>query len=355
MLEKQLFRIQQQISKQRTVLAVVAFLVSLIAVAFVSEFFIQQSPLSRNDPGIDVAKQKTQREIDKLTAEVRQIRSETAGSLFWLKFLGVFVTVGGAIGGYFLAQKETNKERLEFEASKERNRLEFEHRKDVDTAYQAIVQELTDPERPLLRAAAAMKLGSLLQDFPSEWDVGELRRDQLIKQTKQVLATALALEDKPKVRKALTIAVALDRNLQNLDFSEAQAANAYWARRDFTYADFYQANLAQASFREAKLHKAQFWNANLQEAVLAKAECVGTNFKLADLSCADLSHADVTEAIFVDANLQGADLQGAINLRLDQVKCAKNWKQARYGEDFHKELSLLPESVEGDGDDERRG
>ena len=43
---------------------------------------------------------KNLREIDKLAAEIRQIRSDTTGSLFWLKMIALFVTVGGAVGGY---------------------------------------------------------------------------------------------------------------------------------------------------------------------------------------------------------------------------------------------------------------
>lgn len=43
---------------------------------------------------------KGQYEVYKLAAEIRQIRSDTSGSLFWLKVVALFVTVGGAVGAY---------------------------------------------------------------------------------------------------------------------------------------------------------------------------------------------------------------------------------------------------------------
>jgi hypothetical protein len=346
----------KQIVRQRTVLVVVTAFIAFIAFAYISDWFSQQGSITPLPPKAKIADQKGQREVDKLSAEIRHLRSETAGSLFWLKLIGGIVTVGGAIGGYFLAQRETNKERLEFEDRKEEKRLEFEHRKDVDAAYQAIVQELTTPERPLLRAAAAMKLGSLLQDFPSEWNVSSSRKEQLRHQTKQLLAIALATETEPKVRKAMTIAIALDSdsNLRELDLSGTQAANAYWAKKDFTGTDFFGAVLTQASFRQANLQNAQFRSANLKEAVLVEANCVETNFKFADLSHADLSNTNMAKAIFVDTDLQGADLRGAKNLSLDQVKCAKNWEQAIYNEDFLTKLGSPAEPTAGNIDNQRR-
>ena len=339
---KQSFEIKKQIFNQSIPLKAVEILLAIIFIAFVSQALVEQGSLSSYDTRLlnDVGKQKTQREIDKLTAEIRQIRSETAGSLFWVKLLGVFVTVGGAVGGYVIAQKETNKDRLEFEADKEQKRLNFEHRKDVDTAYQTIIQELTTPERPLLRAAAAMKLGSLLQKFPSEWNVPEYRNKQLVYLTKQILTVALINETEPKVRKVLTTSLAQDSKLQELDLSEVQAANAYWAKIDFTGTDFFKADLCCTSFRKANLCRVQFRSANLREAVLAEANCVETNFKLADLSHANLSNTNMKGAIFVDTNLEKADLVGAYNLSVDQIKTAKNWELADYDQELRVQLGL---------------
>jgi hypothetical protein len=297
---------------QHTVVALVAaILAATVAVVYLSEVLVERDAFGHYTGVTSLAEQ---RQIDKLTAEIRKIRSETGGSLFWLKMIGVFVTVGSAVGGYLLAQSQAT-----------RARLDFEHRKDVDAAYQAIVKELSDPSA-LLRAAAAVKLGGLLQDFPSEWNVSHARRAQLVQLTKQVLAAALAIESESKVLKALTIAIALHRpwekdpaeaakkrygDLRSLDLSGTQAADAYWARVDFTYTDFYRADLSQASFREAILRGAQFRDTNLQEAVLVKADCVGANFKRADLRHADLSQANLTEANFEDTKVFGLVLDGA--------------------------------------------
>ena len=61
-----------------------------------------------------------------------------------------------------------------------------------------LFQELSSSSA-LLRAAAAVKLGSLLNSFPAEWKVRPPRRHELILLTKQVLATALAIETEDKV------------------------------------------------------------------------------------------------------------------------------------------------------------
>lgn len=323
-------KISRLLSEQRVVLAVVAILVGIIAVVTLSESFAQKNSLGRYPQGTNLESEKKEREVDKLVAEIRQIRSQTGGSLFWLNLFGVFVTVGGAVGGYVIAQRQNRQEQRSSEEKTERERLEFEHRKDIDSQFQELVQELTLLDRPLLRAAAAMKLGALLKKFPSEWNVSETRRIELLGLTKQILATALALEESTKVQKAIMIAVAMHPDLQNLNFSGVQATNAYWAKRDFTYADFYQANLSYASFRKATLNKAQFWGANLQEAVLAGADCTESNFKLADLQRAN----------FQEANIKGANFIDAKNLTIEQIKSAKNWEQAHFDEDLCRDLNL---------------
>ena len=114
--------------------------------------------------------------LPKLAAEINQIRSDTSGSLFWLKTIGLFVTVAGAVGGYLLGLTRTTQKKLD-----------FENRKNIDSLYQGIIAELADPA-PILRATAAVKLGSILESYPSEWrlDDDEASRAQLVKRTKQV-------------------------------------------------------------------------------------------------------------------------------------------------------------------------
>jgi hypothetical protein len=302
------------LSQTIIVVLVVLTLSASVVVIYVSQMLVERDVISIAS-SIDNATPKEQYEIVKLRAEVQQILSNISGSLFWLKLIALFVTVGGAVGGYLIGQSQMT-----------RARIDFEDRKSVDAAYQSIVQELSD-ESPLLRAAAAVKLGMILKSFPYEWNVSDDRCSQLIELTKQVLATSLSIETETKVLKTLTIAIVLhhpwkdDANagdkvkygdLRGIDLSGARAYDAYWARVDFTYADFYRADLAQTSFRNAILRGAQFREANLKNAVLINAECEGANFKLADLRNADLSEASLVEANFEDAKVYGLVADNAI-------------------------------------------
>jgi uncharacterized protein YjbI with pentapeptide repeats len=263
-------------------------------------------PIPEKSPG----NAKEPFEIAKLRAEIEQIRSDTSGSLFWLKLIAVFVTVGGAVGGYLLAQTRAS-----------RDRIEFEDRKNVDLAYQSIVQELSSAA-PLLRAAAAVKLGSILSAFPSEWKVSEERKLQLQQLTKDVLAAALATEENEKVLKTITIAIAQHKNigtnfvdladLRGIDLSGAKAADAYWAKADFTYADFFKADLHGASFRKSILRGAQFRESILTNAVFCDADCCETNFKFADLRNVDFTGAKLSRVNFEEAKVYGVKLTKAI-------------------------------------------
>jgi Pentapeptide repeats (9 copies) len=296
------------------VVLVLLVLTAMLAIAFVLQSRAERGALKPVTTGSSALKQ---REVDKLDAEIKQIRSDTSGSLFWLKMAGLFVTVGAAVGGYLIGQSRTTRERAETDRRVASARLDFEHRQNVDATYHAIVQELS-LESPLLRVASAMKLGKLLQAPPVEWHVTDERERELSDLTKQVLAASLAIEKEPKVLKALTIAIAMHGteteggNLQSLDLSGARAADAYWARIDFRYADFYRANLTAASLRKANLDGAQFRETVLTSAVLVEASCKGTNFKLADLRNSDLAGADLTSASFENAKVFGANLNQAL-------------------------------------------
>lgn len=247
---------------------------------------------------------KEQIELAKLAAEVRQIRGDTSGGQFWLRLVALFVTVGGAIGGYLVAQDVAR-----------RARARLEDRRTIDALFQGIVKELADPE-PLLRAAAAVKLGELLHEFPAEWQVGEARRAELVNLAKRVLAAALTLEQDAKVQKTLTIAILRHRlaasgakakwDLRELDLSGAHARDAYWKAADLSGADLYKADLEKASLRSAVLRYAQFREAVLRDAVFAGADATDASFKLADLRGADLRGATLARADFAQALVHGA-------------------------------------------------
>jgi hypothetical protein len=299
------------------IIMIILALLLIVLIIYRSQAWVEQGSL----PPFDTASPKEQYEIAKLAAEIRQIRSDTSGSLFWLKLIALFVTVGGAIGGYLIGQSQNTKKRIDLEDRK----IDFENRKNVDSAYQSIVKELSD-DSALLRAAAAVKLGAILKSFPSEWIVSEVVKDQIIQLTKQVLAASLAIEKDDKVLKTITIALVLHKpwkddpeqpakeqygNVREIDLSSAKAIDAYWAKTDFSYADFYLADLTQASFRKAILRQAQFRQANLERSVLVDADCTGANFKLADLRNADLSGATLIQAAFDGTKVNGCVLTGA--------------------------------------------
>jgi len=298
-------------------LAIIAIVLAVLAGVFAVGWYLQlqiDRELSRFslDPS-RLQYEKNLGEVAKLRAEIQQIRSDTSGSLFWLKMVALFVTVGGAVGGYLAGLRSTT-----------RQRLRFERRRDIDVAYQSILSELAG-DKELIRAAAAVKLGGILKEFPAVWRVGAARRQEMIDLTKRVLAASLSIETDPTVLKALAAALAMHHprppaagappsalaDCRELDLSRARATDVYWAKVDFTYADFYGAQLSRASFRRAVLRGAQFREAALRDAVLADADCSGTSFKLADLTNADLSGARLDGASFEGAQVHGVNLAGA--------------------------------------------
>jgi len=275
----------------------------------------KNGPKATSLPPIVTTSSKEQYEIAKLAAEIRQIRSDTSGSLFCVKTIALFLTVGGSLAGYFVSHNRI--------ANK---KIAFENRKNVESVYQTIVQELSD-NAPLLRAAAAVKLGNILESYPAEWTADDPKdkdiKEQLIQRTKQVLAASLAIETDSKVLKTLSIALVLDKpasgqasqkqyaDARNLDLSGVRADDAYWKRVNFSGSDFYKASLKGASFRESLLHYAQFREASLSHSVFFEADCKDANFKLADLRYADLTKANLQKTRFENAKVHGCVLTGA--------------------------------------------
>ncbi len=289
----------------RKILFLVSFVFLLILLAtYGAQYFIDREIVVSSQ---ELSDKKTEYEITKLDAEISRIRSDTAGSLFWLKLIALFVTVGGAVGGYLVGQSRSTQAKLN-----------FEDRKNVDEVYQSIVRELAD-ESPILRAAAAVKLGSVLKSFPSEWNVSDERKEQLFQLTKQVLAAALSIETDIKVLKTLSINLILHKpeslgglaSVQEMDLSGAKAEDAYWARCNFEYADFYAADLSRASFRKSNLTGAQFRESNLTNSVFAESVCLNTNFKMADLRGASFEKANLNSVNFENAKVNSVTLDDA--------------------------------------------
>jgi uncharacterized protein YjbI with pentapeptide repeats len=298
------FELKSGLSTKAIVFLMILVFISILLIIYGAEFIF--------NPKIDIRTEnlkdkQTEYEITKLEAEIRKIRSEVAGSLFWLKMVALFVTVGGAISGYLIGQSRTTIAKLN-----------FENRKIVDEVFQSIVQELAD-ESPILRAAAAVKLGAILNSFPAEWNVSDYRKEQILQLTKQVLAAALSIEDEQKVLKTLTINIILHKpesgrglaSVQELDLSGAKAKDAYWARCNFEYADFFQADLSKASFRKSILSGAQYREAILKDSVFDESTCIETNFKMADLRGASFERANLNSANFDNAKVHSVSLKEA--------------------------------------------
>ena len=326
-------RLQRDGLRPGDVVLLVALLLALCTLLVVgSQWLVDREPLVVvSGDGKSLAKEQI--ELAKLAAEVRQIRGDTSGGQFWLRLVALFVTVGGAIGGYLVAQDV---------ARRARERLE--DRRTVDALFQGIVKELADPA-PLLRAAAAVKLGELLHEFPAEWQVGEARRAELVNLAKRVLAAALTLEQDEKVQKTLSIAILRHRleapapgsratwDLRGLDLSGAHARDAYWKAVDLSGADLFKADLGKASLRAAVLHHAQFREASLVDAVLADADARDASFRFADLRRADLRGAVLTGADLAGAKIHGAcfDAGAAQTLADAEVDISEQGDGARCG------------------------
>jgi hypothetical protein len=291
------------LSSSRIIFIVSVVFLTILLATYGAQYFIDREIVVSSE---GLSDRKTEYEISKLDAEISRIRSDTAGSLFWLKLIALFVTVGGAVGGYLVGQSRSTQARIN-----------FEDRKNVDEVYQSIVRELAH-ESPILRAAAAVKLGSVLKSFPSEWNVSDERKAQLFQLTKQVLSAALSIETDKKVLKTLTINLVLHKpesgglaSVQEMDLSGARADDAYWAHCNFEYADFYAADLSRASFRKSNLSGAQFREADLTHAVFAEAVCTHTNFKMADLRGAAFDKARLDSVNFEYAKVHSVSLADA--------------------------------------------
>jgi uncharacterized protein YjbI with pentapeptide repeats len=325
------------ISNLKIILFILSVFVLMTAATYVAQDFIDREIVISSQKLSD---RKTEYEITKLEAEISRIRSDTAGSLFWLKLIALFVTVGGAFGGYLIGQSRSTQAKLN-----------FEDRKNVDEVYQSIVRDLAD-ESPIMRASAAVKLGAILKSFPVEWNVNDDRKEQIIQLTKQVLAAALSIELDKKVLRILSINLILHKpndlaSVQEMDLSGARAGDVYWARCNFEYTDFYAADLCRASFRKSNLTGAQFRESNLTNVVFVESTCSNTNFKMADLRGAsfekatlnsvNLENAKVNSVSLVDAQIEnipdcqvdisekgdGSDLV-PVNKWLDSVQSAIN-------------------------------
>lgn len=128
-------------------------------------------------------------------------------------------------------------------------------------------------------------------------------------------------------------------NLKDADLSYAKLTWANLENADLSGTEIYDTNLKGAHLYGANLSKAHLGKVDLSEAHLGKVD-----FREATLYKTKFDEADLREANLNGANLSMAFFQNAKNLTPEQVKAAKNWKQAHYDEDFRQKLGLPPES-----------
>ncbi|NEO53894.1 MAG: hypothetical protein F6K54_12870 [Okeania sp. SIO3B5] len=151
-----------------------------------------------------------------------------------------------------------------------------------------------------------------------------------------------------------------DRNLDlsNTKLAQGDLKGAYFRKANLKNTNLEETVLIEANLENANLENANLENANLENAILTGADLSKANLKLAylyqvnfteaKLMNADLEGADLSNANFKGANLDGAIISnktnffGAKELKVEQIKAAKDWEFGIYSEDFRKELGLSP-------------
>ncbi len=146
-----------------------------------------------------------------------------------------------------------------------------------------------------------------------------------------------------------------DLERRRLDLSRCDLGGADLNEAHLESADLIGAQLDCAMLSGAYLEGAMLWMAGLngadirdshmKGADLRHARLGGANFLFADLTSAhlngaDLECADLSASIIEGADLTGAHLEGAYGLTIEQVKAARNWRQAHYDADFAAKLGL---------------
>jgi uncharacterized protein YjbI with pentapeptide repeats/energy-coupling factor transporter ATP-binding protein EcfA2 len=153
-------------------------------------------------------------------------------------------------------------------------------------------------------------------------------------------------------------------DLSNADLNHANLSNADLSHANLNHTNFWgafinHADLSQANLSHANLSKAIFTGATLNYASLHNADLSNTNLTGAFLWEADLSHANLSGALLGGAKLRGANLSNTnlnnadftegrnwgkvTNLTPEQIKSACYWQEAKFDEDFQKQLESSPD------------
>jgi uncharacterized protein YjbI with pentapeptide repeats len=157
----------------------------------------------------------------------------------------------------------------------------------------------------------------------------------------------------------LNHAILSDANLNGADLSGANLTGAILIKvnsiihqETFLSIKFVKANLTEANLSKAILNLANFThatmdrtiltNTQLREAIMIEAQLVDANLDGADLTKTNLSKANLQGASFKNAILNGANLTDARGLDVEQIRMAKDHKNATFSKTFQDKLNKLP-------------
>lgn len=154
-----------------------------------------------------------------------------------------------------------------------------------------------------------------------------------------------ALQDLNDDRVSLSGFNAPEADLRGINLMGADLSKAYLSGADLSNANLSNANLSHANLVETKLTNAKLNNCNLtganlsysdfieadlQDVDFVGANIVGANFVRANLAQAYFGDVNFNECLLTDANLQKTKFFGVENLKIEQVKDAKNWSEGLY-------------------------
>lgn len=127
-------------------------------------------------------------------------------------------------------------------------------------------------------------------------------------------------------------AILVGANLQEANLQEANLQRSKLEKADLWLVDLRGANLTEASLINARLSAAKLHRAIMRKANLEGADLRGSRFYDTDFRDANFKDSDVKRAEFVRVK----------NLTFEQIKLAKNWQSAKFGQDFLPENSEIP-------------
>lgn len=151
---------------------------------------------------------------------------------------------------------------------------------------------------------------------------------------------------------------AAEADLRGINLAGADLSNAFLSGADLSNANLSHANLSHANLVEANLSNANLSHtnltganltyansieANLQNADFVGANLLGVNFVRANLTQAYFGDVNLSQSYLTDANLRQTKFFGIENLTVEQVKSAKNWREAIYDSKLSIRLSIIIE------------